>query len=158
MSDSCACQSIQCRHSIPFLRSISIVSAVPGNWCSPDQSTPILLVSSAYRFLASRVFLFGGRVGWLQLRHSGHAYHRSRRGTPRRGQYIDRYIFSFVSAAHIKLINESINAGLVAGQVLRRSHLAQGPGLKLSKPCELNRVPDPWYARCRYTKEPGGSM
>ena len=135
-----------------------MVSAVPGNWCSPDQSTPILLVSSAYRFLVLRIFLSGGQVGRSYLRHPGHAYHRSRRGRPRKIQYDVVYIYGFHSETHIKLINKSINAGLVAGQVFGRSHISRGPGLKLSKPCELDRMSDPWYARCCYTKEPGGSM
>lgn len=124
MSDSLAPPFFKHQDSIPLLRNMSIVSAVPGNLCSPDQSTPILLVSSAGYSIHILIIL---------------------PESERSDQFVDRWVERTIAieeedldvcqyvylqtpclsqATHIELINESLNTGLIASQVLGLRHAA----------------------------------
>jgi hypothetical protein len=140
-----------------LLRNILIVSAVPGNWCSPDQSTPILLVSSAYRFLSPSSLCFG-RASRSIMVGLGYAYHRSRRGRPLGNQYVRKHDSTASSATYIKLVNKSVNTGLIASQVFGSSHFGQSSLVRSQRPYRLQKA---LVVRCtsrHCAKEPGGSM
>jgi len=92
------------------------------------------------------------------LIEGGFAYHRSRRGTPVRHQYMRKHDSTASSATYIKLVNKGVNTGLIASQVFRSSHFGQSSPVRSQRLYWSQKVLVVQCTVRKCAKEPGGSM
>ena len=126
---------VQCRMRIPLFLNNSSVSTVPGKRWSPDQRTPINNnIQSIYALFQQPVFnsLFHPGVAWYkrngsrQVGRNRITNRRNRTGRPIHTNISNQNIVTILSAflqllqsiiTNIKLIQEFLEASLVAGQI-----------------------------------------
>jgi hypothetical protein len=124
-------------------------------FAGPKHAYPSRIISLF--ILVSRIFMF-----WLGESDSpgtvGHAYHRSRRGIPESNQYERKHSCTSHLTTHIELVNKSVDAGFVAGQIFGSSHSGRSSPKRSQRLYWSQKVFVAWCTTLYRAKEPVRSI